>query len=204
MKHTLPLAAIVGAIALSGCSNLNLFGGGKADNLIDTSPGINTSKLDPRGEADYLLAFQSVRAADVTTRMPSGSARYLGGLGGEVTGGLDGFMTGAVDATVHDLGNGRITGSVTEMALHDAAGERLRDFDGALTMQGAVSGSSLTSTATGAIADGSSSSNVTLNLAGDFRSLDGAASAATGTVTGSGTGATAFTMGDGSFYLVEN
>jgi len=203
MKQIFLIPAMAGLLAVSACSESALRGKDAA--LIDSSPGVNTGRLTPEGEADFLLAYQYVRAADVTTNMPtSGGASYIGGMGADATGGVNGFMTGALDVTVHDLNNGSITGSVTEMAVYDDAGKKTRDFDGALSMTGAVTGNTLATNATGAIADGGGSSNVTVNMNGTFRSVDGPASGATGTVTGGGTGGTTFTLSDGKFYLVEN
>ena len=106
MKLLQITAALAACTAVGGCS---IFGGratnGQGAELLDTSPGIDVSRLDDAtGEADFQSAFQYVRGQEATTTMPnSGSADYLGGFGADVTGDIAGFMTGAVNMTVESF-----------------------------------------------------------------------------------------------------
>lgn len=198
------LAALAAFMVITGCSDAPLTSKDAA--LIDASPGVDTGKIDAEGEADFLLAYQYVRSAPVTSSMPnSGTARYIGGMGTHVSGGIDGFMTGAIDATVTNLNNGSASAVVDNFALYDDAGTKTKDLGGAAILTGAVSGNTIAmSTTTGQIVDGASSSTVSMNMNGTFRDITDSASAVTGTVTTSGTGGFTINPTTGKFYLVEN
>lgn len=195
--------AVLCALALAGCAENPLKG--RQASLTDTSPGINTSKITPEGEADFLLAYQYVRGANVTQNMPNrGTASFVGGLGADVSGDVDGYVTGAIDVRVTNLNNGLVAGTISDMAVYDVTGEKTQDLNGGLVVTGNVSGNTIDTSAAGVVTKGLQTSTVSLDLDGTFRSLDGRASAATGTVTGGGTGGFDFTLDDGKFYLVED
>lgn len=204
MERLLTQAAVAAVMAVAGCANAPLTSKDAA--LIDASPGVDTGKVDADGEADFLLAYQYVRSAPVTTSMPnSGSARYIGGMGTDVSGGINGFMTGAIDATVTNLNNGSASAVVDNFALYDDGGNKTKDLGGAAILTGAVSGNTLAmSTTTGQIVDGANTSTVSMNMNGTFRDITDRASAVTGSVTTSGTGGFTINPTTGKFYLVEN
>lgn len=204
MDRLMTLAAVAAVLAVSGCDNTPLTGKDAA--LIDASPGVDTGKVDADGEADFLLAYQYVRAAPVTTSMPnSGSANYIGGMGTDVSGGINGFMTGAIDATVTNLNNGSASAVVDNFALYDDSGTKTKDLGGAAVLTGSVSGNTLAmSTTGGEIVDGANKSNVSMDMNGTFRDITDRASAVTGTVTTEGTGGFRINRTTGKFYLVEN
>ncbi|MBV7408099.1 hypothetical protein [Maritimibacter sp. DP1N21-5] len=198
MKPVFPMAAMAAVLALGACANNPL--NGKDAALVDSSPGVDTSRLTPEGEADFLLAYQYVSTANPTTIMPnSGSARYVGGLGGDVTGDVSGFMTGALNMTVANLNNGNVSGFADSFALYNDDGTKAQDLSGTIALSGNVTGNALNATGAGALGHAGGSSAVNTGLAGTFRNLDGRASAVTGTATTTG----GITMGDGHFYLVE-
>lgn len=203
-------AALAACVAVSGCA---IFGGkpisGKGAALIDSSPGVDVSRLDdPQGEADFQTAFQYVQGQNATTNMPSsGSASYLGGFGADASGDIDGFMTGALSMTVTNLNNGAVSDTADEFALYNADGSRNRTFSGVILMDGNVAGTGLTATGNDNLRDNATGleTDATLALDGAFRDISrqGRASAATGTATGSGTGGFSFALDDGKFFLVE-
>lgn len=207
MKHLQIVAALAACVAVSGCSVFGKATGGKGAELLDSSPGIDVSRLDdPAGEADFLAAYQYVRGQDATTNMPnSGDASFLGGFGADVSGDIDGFMTGAVSMEVANLNNGALTGTADQFALYNDDGSLNRSFSGVVFLDGNVSGTTLAAAGTDNIRDNATSqqSDVTLNFNGAFRDLQGRASAATGTTTGGGSGGFDFAIDDGKFYLVE-
>ncbi|MEC7761260.1 MAG: hypothetical protein VX874_05010 [Pseudomonadota bacterium] len=210
MRHYQMITALAVCTAVGGCS---VFGGkatnGRGAELIDTSPGINVSRLDdPTGEADFQAAFQYVQGQDATTTMPrNGTASYTGGFGADATGDIAGFMTGAVNLTVDDFNTGAVSGTVDEMALYNADGTQNRTFAGAVFLNGAVSGTGLAANGTDNIRDNSTGleSDATLMFNGNFRNLEreGRASAITGITTGSGSGAFDYNLDNGKFYAVE-
>lgn len=209
MKHYQIFAALAACVALGGCGLFGRATNGQGSDLLDSSPGIDVSRLDdPTGEADYQAAFQYVQSQDVTTNMPnSGSASFLGGFGADATGDVAGFMTGAVNMTVANLNNGAVTGTVDNMALYNADGSENRTFSGEVFLNGSVSGATLTAAGTDNIRDNATSreTDTTLNFNGTFRDMSrqGRASAVTGTTTGSATGGFDFALDNGTFYMVE-
>ena len=210
MKLLQITAALAACTAVGGCS---IFGGratnGQGAELLDTSPGIDVSRLDDAtGEADFQSAFQYVRGQEATTTMPnSGSADYLGGFGADVTGDIAGFMTGAVNMTVESFNTGVVSGTVDEIALYNADGSQNRTFAGEVFLNGTVTGTDLAANGTDNIRDNSTGleSDAPLRFNGDFRNLknEGRASAMTGTTTGSGTGGFDFALDNGKFYAIE-
>ncbi|WP_298500638.1 hypothetical protein [uncultured Maritimibacter sp.] len=199
MKPILIMAAVTAALALGACSKNPLKGKDAA--LLDASPGINTERLDAEGKADFLLAYQYVQSSKVTTIMPgSGSARYVGGMGGDVSGDVDGFMTGALEMTVANLNDGTISGFADNFALYDEDGSKKEDLSGTITMTGNVVGNGFSTTGAGTLSHSGGSSAVNSDLDGTFRNVDGKASGVSGVATTTG----GITMDDGRFYLVEN
>lgn len=200
-------AAILAALsALPGCASRALSGSDASD--IDSSPGIDVSRLDVEGKADFLAAYQFVLGQDATTNMPnSGSADFLGGFGADVAGDIDGFMTGSVELSIDDLDNGTVTGSLDELALYNTDGTLNRDFAGEIFLNGVVNDTAISAAGVDNVRDNTTNleTDVAATLNGVFRDLsgEGRASAATGTVDGDGRGDFDFVMSDGLFYAVE-
>lgn len=205
----LPMAVLgLSLMAVSGCSNFNLFGGGNADDA--SVPGIDTSDLTRTVESEFVLASQAANAAEALTDAPtSGTAAYTGAIGARTTGDIEGFLSGTLDVALVNFENGNVVGELQDLSLYDAAGDLDRSFTGALNVDGDIaSNATLDAAASGTIVDVSSGapeeSDVVLDMEGTLRDDRSEGDTMAGTVTGGGSGDFDFTLVDGRWYLFED
>lgn len=150
-------------------------------------------------EARYL----ATRPITALEDLPTGSTRYLGEIGADVTGDINGSLQGDMMMDVSFAGN-RIDGSVKDINLIDPDGSPNQQFGGQLTIVGSEYGGQLFATADGDITGVNGAgqivgSNVQLDLAGDVVDDIGGGDAVFGSVIGDGVGDINFDV-DGVFF----
>lgn len=164
--------------------------------------------LPPSIDANDVVAagVENARVAgltDTVTMPTTGSANYSGTIGGIFASGadLDGGFQGSIGMDV-DFANSSLTGSVTELNLVSTAGAPSQLLTGTLDMTGSfTSAGALTATASGdvggVVSGFSGTSNLSVDLVGQFKDDTGTADAVSGTISGSD-------LSSGQFSLTQN
>lgn len=164
------------------------------------SPTVTSADVQASFDEARYLASRPITAFN---DLPSGSTRYLGEIGADVTGDINGSIQGDMTMDVSFAGN-RIDGRVEDINLIDTDGTPNQQFGGHLTIVGSEFGGQLTATADGDLtavdSDGFiAESFVQLDLDGDVVDDLGGGDAVFGSVTGDGVGDINFDV-DGVFF----
>ena len=165
-----------------------------------TPPTVTSADVQASFDEARYLATRPITAFE---DLPTGSTRYLGEIGADVTGDINGSIQGDMTMDVSFAGN-RIDGSVTDINLIDRDGTPNQQFGGDLTIVGSEFAGRLIATADGDLTAVDSGgfivdSNVQLDLDGDVVDDLGGGDAVFGSVTGDGVGDINFDV-DGVFY----
>lgn len=198
-------------VALTTCFALSACGGGGSS--TGSSTGGTTAALssaEAQSVATTYTDYQNrIKDGSLTETSPTGKASMAGYLG------IDNVSTDNPDLSALgklamdvDFDAGKLSGTASDFGVYTGTASEKTDINvtGSLDVTGTVSGSALSATATGTVSDGTTPSDLNLNMTGKFYDDSGTLTAVgthTGTMKDQGASDSSAWNVDGGFYATK-